>query len=166
MYGLRHACSFTGPRPDKLPWGYDENGQDCLRLKNRIYDMVEAAYSSGMRHYICGMAEGCDMYFAEAVITLRDEYPGITLEAAIPCEGQSLNWSASQRKRYDYLVHQCDEETILQQQYTPECMLKRNKYMVDNSSLLIAVYGGTGGGTLYTINYAIKAGVKVVTIRP
>ena len=160
------SCCFTGPRPEKLPWGDDERQIGCVKLKSRLFDTLYAVYSSGIRHFICGMAKGCDMYFAEAVIALRDERPGITLEAAIPCDSQSSSWSLSQRQRYDYIVHQCDVETILQHQYTPDCMHKRNEYMVDHSSLLIAVYGGTGGGTLYTINYALRQGLEVIRLTP
>ena len=38
--------------------------------------------------------------------------------------------------------------------------------MVDNSSLVIAVYDGRkSGGTLYTMNYAKKIGNELIVIR-
>ena len=52
-------------------------------------------------------------------------------------------------KRFDseremrIFVEQCDKETMLQREYTYSCMIDRNKYIVDNSSVLIAVYDGT-----------------------
>ncbi len=165
-FSVNLSCCFTGPRPEKLPWSYNEHDSRCISLKNRISDTIEAVYNSGIRHFICGMAKGCDMYFAEAVIALRDDLPGITLEAAIPCDTQSSAWSPNLKARYNYIVHQCDTETILQHEYTSDCMLLRNMYMVNNSSLLIAVYGGTGGGTLHTINYAIKQGINVIQLKP
>ena len=57
------TCTFTGHRENKLPWRGDESDPRCVRLKERIYDAVEAAYVAGMRHFICGMATGCDFYF-------------------------------------------------------------------------------------------------------
>ncbi|MGM9522764.1 MAG: SLOG family protein [Oscillospiraceae bacterium] len=163
-YTIGSSCCFTGHRPEKLPWGDNENDPRCLALKESIYDAVSAVYASGIRHYICGMAKGCDMYFAEAVIELRDELTGITLEAAIPCESQSGGWSDEDRRRYFYIIHQCDTETLVQKEYTPDCMLRRNRYMVDNSSILIAAFDGAPGGTLQTINYALKRGLEVIKL--
>ena len=36
--------------------------------------------------------------------------------------------------------------------------------MVDRSSMLIAVYGGMLGGTMYTLSYAMKHGLDIVTL--
>ena len=160
------TCCFTGHRPEKLPWGDDESDPRCIALQEKIYDAAEAAYRSGIRHYICGMAKGCDLWFCEAVIRLRDEYAGITLEAAIPCETQAAAWDEATRSRYFYLVSQCDEETLVQREYTPDCMVKRNRYMVDHSSLLIAAYSGAFGGTMQTVNYAKKQGLTVIELTP
>ena len=43
-------------------------------------------------------------------------------------------------------------------------MLRRDRYMVDHSSLLIAAFDGTGGGTMYTLNYAMKQGLAIVDL--
>lgn len=168
MNGINSSltCTFTGHRPEKLPWGDNEKDERCIELKEKIYDTVEAVYRAGIRHYICGMATGCDIFFAEAVIALRDEHPDITLEAAIPCETQAQSWAEKDRNRYYYIASQCDYETLLQHRYTADCMLKRNRYMVDNSSVLIAVYDGSFGGTMYTVNYAQKQGLEIIRIIP
>ena len=161
-----NTCCFTGHRPSKLPWRYDESDIRCEKLKQKISDTVEAVYFSGIRHFICGMAQGCDIYFCEAVIMLRDEHPDITIEAALPCEEQSKFWEERERNRYFRLVSLCDHETLVSRQYTNDCMKKRNKYMVDNSSVLIAVFDGTLGGTMQTIGYAAKCGLEVIELKP
>lgn len=160
------TCCFSGHRPEKLPWRTNENDPRCIRLKEALYDLVATLHEGGIRHFICGMAKGCDFYFCEAVIRLRDEHPDITIEAALPCETQAVNWSEEDRDRYFYLVHQCDKETMLQHHYTDDCMINRNKYMVDNSSTLIAISSGAPGGTMQTISYAKKCGLTVITISP
>ena len=99
MGGRERTCCFTGHRPEKLPWGWDEEDPRCRRLKEKLRDAVETAYEEGMRHFICGMARGCDFYFAEAVLDLRRRRPGVTLEAAIPCAGQSRRWSPAERQQ-------------------------------------------------------------------
>ena len=70
----------------------------------------------------------------------------------------------AQRRRMT-LLDQCDLETVVQHTYTPGCMNRRNRYMVDRSSLLIAVYDGIPqGGTLNTLSYAMGKGVRTVIL--
>lgn len=159
-----HTCCFTGHRPDKLPWGKDETDPRCLALKERIEREVERAYDRGFRHFICGMALGCDLYFCEAAIDLRDRRPGVTVEAAIPCESQADRWGGEEKERYERLVGLCDFETMVQHHYDRGCMLRRNRYMVDHAALLISVLDGSKGGSMYTSAYALKKGVEVVVI--
>ena len=158
------TCCFTGHRPNKLPWRDDEADPRCLALKEAIARELGKAYDKGYRHFICGMAQGADFYFCEAAQALRDERPGVTVEAAIPCEEQASRWSEADRERYFRLVGLCDFETVVQRHYDRNCMLRRNRYMVDRSSLLIAAFDGTLGGTMYTVTYAMKHGVEVEVI--
>ena len=160
------TCCFTGYRPEKLPWGTREGDPRCLALKQRLTMAVEEAYGRGMRHFICGMARGADFYFCEVVLALRKARPDVSVEAAIPCEEQAAGWGEEDRERYFRLVEQCDYETMVQHRYDKGCMLRRNRYMVDRSSLLIAVFDGLLGGTMYTVSYAMKKGLEIVTLDP
>lgn len=158
------TCCFTGHRPAKLPWGDDENAPLCIELKEKIFDAVEAVYSAGIRHYICGMASGCDMYFCEAVLELRSQREGITLEAAIPWEGQAERWDPELKRRYARLVSECDYQTLVQSSYTRDCLMRRNHYMVDSSAVLIAAYNGQSGGTMQTMLYAMRQDLEIIEI--
>ena len=53
---------------------------------------------------------------------------------------------------------------MVQDSYTRGCMQRRNRYMVDHASLLIAVSDGAEGGTRSTIEYAFRRGVSVMDI--
>ena len=166
MWTRENSCCFTGHRPAKLPWRYDEEDFRCLRLKRRIAAAVEAAYEEGYRHFACGMALGCDLYFCEAVLALRERWPGVVMEAAIPCPSQADRWPPRQRERYRRLVAACDLETVVCQAYSPGCMQRRDRYMVDHASLLIAVFDGSPGGTRYTMQYAMGQGLSIVDLPP
>ena len=133
-------------------------------MKRRISAAVEAAYEEGYRHFLCGMALGCDLYFCEAVLALREKRPGVTAEAAVPCPAQADAWAPDQRERYKRLVEACDFETLVSAKYTPYCMQRRDRYMVDHSSLLIAAFDGTPGGTRYTMQYAMSRRVSIVDL--
>ena len=158
------TCCFTGHRPSKLPWGQNENDPRCIAVKQELASRLEGIYETGFRHFMCGMAIGCDMYFAEAVLNLRDRHPDVSLEAVIPCGTQPDRWAKPLRMRYTSLLDRCDSVKVLQIMYSRDCMMRRNKYMVDNSSLLLGCFMGIPGGTMNTIVYAERSGLKVVLI--
>lgn len=158
------TCTFTGHRPKKLPWRYDESDPRCLELKRCIYDAAEAVYIQGVRHYICGMATGGDFYFCEAVLKVRQDHPEVTLEAAVPCPEQAKDWPEALRRRWERLLTECDYRTVIARSYTPDCMLRRNRYMVDASAYLIAAYNGSAGGTRATLLYAMRRGLHIISL--
>jgi len=165
-YPRQTVCCFTGHRPAKLPWGSRESDPRCLELKSRLYDVVDALYWSGIRHFICGMAMGTDTYCCEAVLRLKREHPEITLEAALPCGNQADGWYSEARRRHEELLSRCTAVTVLQETYSPGCMQRRNQYMVSRSSVLVAVFDGSAGGTRDTIRRAEKEGLEVIALQP
>ena len=161
-----NSCCFTGHRPEKLPWSREEYPRRAAELEDKLFDVLQALYPTGIRHLICGMARGCDMIFLNAAFRLRAEHPDVTVEAAIPCEGQARGWTQAEQAAYYRAVSECDYETVLQSARDASCMLNRNRYMVDHSSVLIAVYDGSRGGTMHTIHYAEKQGLEILCIAP
>lgn len=164
MSDFGKSCCFTGHRPQKLPWGYDELDPRCIEFKNKLSAVIYAVYESGIKHFICGMALGCDMYCAEAVIELKKRFADITLEAAVPYDGQEVKWAESRQKRYRSILMKCDKTTLIQDAYSPGCMMRRNKYMVDNSNVLIACYNGSSGGTWNTVKYAMERDTEIIQV--
>ena len=155
------TCCFSGHRPMKLPWGMRESDERCIRTKHWITQQLETLYANGYRHFLCGMAIGCDTYFAEAVLAMKKNHPDVRLEAAIPCTDQANRWNNAQKAKYAGLIAQCDEVKIFQEHYTSDCMQRRNFYMVDRSSALIACFNGRPGGTMTTLVYAQREGLSV-----
>lgn len=158
------SCCFTGHRPEKLPWGNQENDPRCVALKERIHAELKEAYEKGFRHFICGMARGTDLYFCEAALSLREQYPDVTVEAAVPFVDQANRWSSAEQARYRTLMDRCDFETVIQHSYSPGCLQRRNRYLVEHSSRIIGAYNGKGGGTLYTLTYAMRQNLDVVIL--
>ena len=162
-----HTCCFTGHRPDKLPWGTDSHDVRCMRLMEQLSLALDRAYEAGCRHFICGMARGSDLYFCQAALDLRERRPGVTVEGAIPCQSQPDRWPIRERELRNALLDRCDFETMVQHNYDRGCMMRRNRYMVDRSCRIIAVYDGIpSGGTAATLAYAMKNDLTVDIIRP
>ena len=161
-----HTCCFTGHRPDKLPWGFDERDPRCLAIKRGMARELDGLYRRGFRHFISGMAQGCDLYFAEAALALREQRPDLTVEGAVPFPGQAEHWPEDQRRRRRSILDRCDLETVVQQRYDRFCMFRRDRYMVDRSAAVLAVFDGTPGGTQYTLNYAMDKKLEIILLDP
>ena len=159
-----HTCCFTGHRPDKLPWGNDEADPRCVALKASMHREIEGLYCRGFRHFISGMAMGCDLYFAEAALELRKQLPDLTVEGAVPCPTQASRWPEDQRRRWRELLDCCDLETVVQQNYDRYCMHRRDRYLVDRAGAVLAVFDGTPGGTQYTLNYAMDKRLEILLL--
>ncbi len=160
------TCCFTGHRPDKLPWGDDESDPRCVALKRSLDRELEQLYRRGFRHFISGMAMGCDLYFAEAALALRERRPDLTVEGAVPCPTQADHWPEELRRRWRDILDRCDLETVVQRNYDRWCMHRRDRYMVDRSSAVLAVFDGTPGGTQYTLNYAMDKKRELLLLDP
>ena len=160
------TCAFTGHRHQSLPFGFNESDERCVALKQKLRnEIIRLIEENGVTHFISGMAIGVDMYSAEIVLGLKAKY-NITLECAIPCETQAEKWSEPLRNRYFEIVSKCDKEAMLQHHYTPDCMDKRNRYMVDHADYIIAVWDGRASGTSKTVRYAQHQGKPIRVINP
>ena len=157
-------CAFTGHRPEKLPWGTQEEDPRCAALKRQIAKAIDRAVEAGAFCFACGMARGCDLYFAEAVLERKTKRPELRLEAWLPCRGQADRWPEADRKRYEGLLSQCDRVIFVEERYSEGCMLRRNRAMLDRAGRLISVYSGSGGGTGQAVRYARSKGLLVDAI--
>ncbi len=162
---LYTAC-FTGYRPQKCPWGFNEADERCQDMKRRLKLEIEDAIQRGIKIFLCGMALGFDTFCAEAVLELKKKYPDIKLIGALPCRDQDRLWQERDKKRYRNLLKQLDDVYCEHEHYEDGCMQERNQFIIDNSSLCIALFDGKSGGTKNTVNYAYYKGLAVAIVRP
>lgn len=163
----KNACAFTGHRPQKYPWGYDENTPLCMALKQALAEQIEVLADAGITDFLSGMAQGTDTWAALSVLALRDKNPALKLHCVLPCERQADKWTASARELYQSILARADSVVYVSQEYHDGCMLERNHYLVDHAGTLLAVYNGERrGGTAATVRYARKNGRVLIVIDP
>ena len=88
----------------------------------------------------------------------------IKLILAIPYPEQADEWDRSDVDEYERIKALADEVVYISKEKKKGCMHKRNRYMVDNSSLCVAYMTKKSGGTAYTMNYAEENQVMVFNI--
>lgn len=164
---IETACAFTGHRPKSFPWKYNETDSRCLALKDILTDQIARLTQAGVTDFYSGMALGSDLWCSQIVLNLRQNNPALNLHCILPCEGQECKWSLSAQEQYRRILSQADETVYVHRTYNPDCMLDRNRYMVDRAGILLAVYSGIyRSGTGMTVRYAHKTGRKSIIIDP
>lgn len=152
----RRVCAFTGHRPGRFAFGYEQEHPDCTRLKNAIGKTIATLGAERCDHlyqrYGAGSRSlgGTGSSAAERGISGR-----LRLIAVQPCADQPQRWPHAAQREYQDILACCDERVCLHDHYTPHCMMERNRWMVDRADILLAVYDGSaGGGTAATVRYA------------
>ena len=164
---LENCCAFTGHRPHKFPWRYDETDSRCVALKAVLSEQIAMLVNTGFTQFLSGMAEATDTWSALSILGLREKNPAIKLHCILPCKEQADKWSASSRDRYHSILDRADSIVYVSRAYHKNCMLDRNRFLVDPAAVLLAVYNGERrGGTAATMRYAQKMGREIVVIHP
>ena len=101
---------------------------------------------------------------AQAVLELKAQYPYIKLILVLPCVNQTDGWEQSDIDEYERIRVLADEIIYTSEENKKGCMHKRNRYLVDHSSLCICYMTRKSGGTAYTVEYATSNGLKIINI--
>ncbi len=161
------TLSFTGLKPHKLPFGFNEDTPACFSLKIAIKKrLIELINGENVRHFISDMAMGIDMICAELVLELQENYPDIMLEAAVTHKGQDLLWPQVYRERYRNILKRCAHVYIAGKEYSNGLIEKRNKYMVDKSDFILAIWNEKSGKVGDFMKYAQKCKKPIIIFDP
>ena len=149
------AC-FTGHR--EIPFFQKR------RLKAKVKSAITDAIRNGYRYFGAGGALGFDMLAAQTVLELKADYPDIKLILVLPCLNQTRGWAQEDVKEYERIKAAADKVTYISKEDYNGCMHKRNRHLVDNSSLCICYLTKQSGGTAYTVSYAESHDLKIVNV--
>lgn len=150
------TCCFTGHR--KIPLDQLES------VTQRLRDAVIASIKDGYLYFGAGGALGFDTLAAQTVLNLKEDYPQIKLILVLPCKTQARGWKQEVIEEYNRILKAADKVVYTSQDYYSGCMHKRNRHLVDNSSLCICYLNSNTGGTAYTVDYAKSVGCRVSNI--
>lgn len=156
---IENTVCFTGHRPREFPNKGDTNSLAVKRILSVLYLKIYTAIQEGYTTFITGMSTGVDMWAANFVLELKEEFSYIKLICVLPCKEQCINFSYEEKAEYREILLQADKVICLSEEYQKDCMRKRNQYMVNHSSKIIAFCKKRRSGTGMTINMAVKKGI-------
>lgn len=134
------------------------------RLESMLDDAVRARISQGYTVFCAGGAQGFDAMAAKTVIKYKNMGEKIQLHLYLPCPDQDKFWGRRAKAEYEKIKQAADSIFYISQSYDRYCMMRRNRAMVDNSACCIGYCTGPGGGSAYTLNYALDKGLTVINL--
>lgn len=133
-------------------------------IKRKLKKTLEELIEKGYLYFGAGGALGFDTVAAQSVLELRKKYSQIKLILVLPCKTQADRWPEADKEEYERIKNQADKVVYTSEEYTRDCMFKRNRYLVDYSSVCICYLKKDSGGTAYTVNYAGSRGLEIINI--
>ncbi len=163
----------TGHRPDKLG-GYDRDNLLRRAIRQRFAEIVLCVIGSHLletgdarAEVYTGMAQGFDQDVACACI--RAEIPFV---ACVPFARQERYWTPDARDDYAAILSKA-KRVAKGSERAPESKTEaagllhaRNRFIVDNCSVIIACFDGSPGGTSNCVEYARQRHRRVIVINP
>ncbi len=150
------VCSFTGHRVIKK-----EHAETLIAL---LQKSIEYAYLDGYRIFCSGGAIGFDTLAAREVIRFSLSHSDVRLILLLPCINQDEKWSPMQRDAYEYILKNASEIRYISDEYTPDCMKRRNKALACACELMIAYVGNSKSGSAQTMRMAEKLDKEIINL--
>ncbi len=150
------TCCFSGHR--KLSYKKIET-----IIKKLDYE-IESLIEKGVTDFISGGAIGFDQIAASLIIAKKEQGKNICLIFALPCKNQDSKWTEKQKELYQNLLKKADKITYVSEDYDPDCMKRRNEYIVEQSSYCICALTNKMSGTGQTVRFASKKGLEIINI--
>ena len=143
--------AFTGHRPEQLHIGHNELSEEGQALREFIRNEIRVLEQAGADTFFCGAARGADIICGELVMQEKQAHPELKLICVIPFAEQARGWAMNWAFRYRELLRNADQIVLMCSNYQRGCYHMRNRYMVDNCDLLIAIYNGENNGGMLSV---------------
>lgn len=147
--------------------GHREIREPLEEVERRVTEEVERAVQAGYLYFGAGGVRGFDALASEVVLKLKQKYPQIHLILVLPFDRQythETGWIRAEVEQYDRLKLQASKVVTLAAEYVSGIYYRRNRYLVDHSSLCIAYKLRENSGTGYTVHRAAEKGLRVVNL--
>ena len=152
------AC-FTGHRELREP--YEVVYAKTLKI-------VETLILKGYKYFGAGGARGFDAITADVVLNLKKKYPHIHLILVLPFHKQyehEKTWTGNEIRLHEKHKKMASKVVYTQEVYSSGCYYKRNRHLVDFSSVCITYQYKSMGSSAYTTKYARKNNLQFINIK-
>ena len=100
------SCAFAGHRPEKMPWGKDENSPAGIEFKFRLREALEYLIGRGYTDFLSGGSRGFDLmvfvssHYEKSVNFRRNAYLVDNAQMLLACFNGDQRSGTGQTVRY------------------------------------------------------------------
>lgn len=164
-YDKSTTVCFSGHRPEKLPDNGDLTSLKMKGVLSMLYYEIQQSIEQGFKTFIIGGAKGIDLWAAEFIMQFKHRgSDDIDLVIALPYKDFGANYKGMELFLRGNAVKTSSMIINVSEEPSKACYRKRNQFMIDHSSRLIAVISDLKSGTGQTVNYAEKNGIETKII--
>lgn len=137
----------------------------CGEANSDLRQTILKLCEEGFTRFLCGMAWGFDLAAGEAVAEAKKHCSEIELVAVVPYDGFGELFRGDDAEQYGRVMAAADEVVVVSEQGGDAAFRRRNDYLVDNASIVVAWFDGVPrGGTAYTVRRARHSRLPVVNL--
>lgn len=118
----------------------------------------------GVVRFFTGGGLGFETLAARVVLRAREINPEIRLVLVLPSREQSAKWPTAAVELYEEIKSRADEIIYTSEAACRGDVLRRNRYMVDESDYCLTHLSKTSGRTAQTVRYAEKTDHVVINV--
>ncbi len=159
------SVCFSGYRPEKFNFPLTEDNKKFKELKKNLKEVIFDLISKDKCIFYIGLAYGFDIIVGETLLECEKELDIVLeIKCVMPYRGFLDTFTEDWRERAYNLIDETNRLEIISQKYERGVFYKRNRFMVDNSKILVCYYDGKKGGTKYTLDYAKKNNLHIINL--
>jgi uncharacterized phage-like protein YoqJ len=113
-------------------------------LKTAYKQKMVQVIEEGAEWFLSSGAQGLELYAAEWVLQLKEDYPQVKLAMLLPYYGQEQNWKEEAKEQYQQVLSHADYiNYISKREYShPWQLSQKNRYLIEQSDGLITFFNG------------------------
>lgn len=163
------CCAFIGHSPMRFRFGWDEEDDNCIKLKNILLKQIGLLYERNVTHFMTACDPGIGLWCGELVNILRREKTDLQLYCIIPYEEQAKKWPPYLRERYYELLEKSTYNTAISLHKETASQRNAYKYMIEHADIILAVYdpkSARGDDVDWAMEYAMVKKRNTICIHP
>ncbi len=163
-YDKSKTVCISGHRQEKLPDNGKTTSMKMRQILSMLYFEIFQSIRDGYNTFIVGGSRGIDLMAAEFIYQFIHQGEDIKLVVAMPYPDFGKNYKNVDLYMRGNAIAEAELVVNVSEKYSEGSYSKRNRFMVDHSSRIIAVVADPKSGTGQTIRYAEKSGLDMKII--
>ena len=164
MENSTHVCCVKGHSPENLPFGGKESIIDVYKIKIALYQEIDKAIDNGYTCFMNDACRGVNFWATQYILQKRKRNPNIQLKLVVNCDEPIETWCCNDLQTYNSILLHANGIPRFGCEYTHDFMQIKHIYMINKSSLLLAVWNGQASNTKNCIDFAKHKGIKTTVI--